>query len=264
MVRLGVGKNMVRSMRHWGIATGVLEELQLGGRTKAIRVSALGELLFAEKQGLDPYLEDPATLWLLHWQLASTPGRSTTWFWVFNQCPQLEFTKEELLRWLTSLIEQRGGSRLSEASLRRDIDTFLRTYAATKPSKSLPMEETLDCPLVELELIREFGRGAYVLVRGEQSSLPDELFAYAVIDCIGRLPRAGSTVALDDVAFAPGAPGRVFCLSEESLLARLERMGALTDGAVLFDDTAGMKQLLLKRDVPDAVALLRRYYAGRG
>ena len=26
LVRLGVGKNMVRSIRHWGLATGILEE----------------------------------------------------------------------------------------------------------------------------------------------------------------------------------------------------------------------------------------------
>ena len=34
--------------------------------------------------GLDPYLEDPATLWLLHWQIASNLGRATTWFWTFS------------------------------------------------------------------------------------------------------------------------------------------------------------------------------------
>src|SRR5947209_12763996 len=66
---LGVGKNMVRSIRHWCLAAGTLEE-NPGNRGGALKVSDLGRLLLAD-DGLDPYLEDPATLWLIHWQLAS-------------------------------------------------------------------------------------------------------------------------------------------------------------------------------------------------
>src|SRR4051812_35909504 len=57
---LGVGKNMVRAIRHWCLAAGVVEEKP--GAGTALRVSALGKLLLADG-GLDPYLEDPATLW---------------------------------------------------------------------------------------------------------------------------------------------------------------------------------------------------------
>src|SRR5690348_13757614 len=74
---LGVGKNMVRSIRHWCLAAGVLAETRDGG--PALLPSDLGTLLLAD-DGLDPYLEDPATLWLLHWQIASSRGRAATWF----------------------------------------------------------------------------------------------------------------------------------------------------------------------------------------
>jgi len=60
---LGVGKNMVRSIRHWCLTAGVLAEGRDGG---ALRPTDLGILLLAD-DGLDPYLEDPATLWILHW-----------------------------------------------------------------------------------------------------------------------------------------------------------------------------------------------------
>src|SRR5215216_2855503 len=53
---LGVGKNMVRSIRHWCLAAGVLEENRESG--PAMRQTALGKLLLAD-DGLDPYLEDP-------------------------------------------------------------------------------------------------------------------------------------------------------------------------------------------------------------
>ena len=58
LVTLGVGKNMVRSIRHWGLVTGILEENNdvANNRGRSIRPSALGNLLFGP-HGLDPYLE---------------------------------------------------------------------------------------------------------------------------------------------------------------------------------------------------------------
>src|SRR5262245_28144183 len=85
MVTLGVGKNMVRSIRHWCLATGVLEEVVGDNRRPSgcFRPTPLGKALFAD-DGWDPYLEDPATLWLLHWQVASNARRCTTWHWAFS------------------------------------------------------------------------------------------------------------------------------------------------------------------------------------
>ena len=61
---LGVGKNMVRSIRHWCLATGLIEEAREEGdkRTGALRPTDLGDWLFDDGKGIDPYLEDPATL----------------------------------------------------------------------------------------------------------------------------------------------------------------------------------------------------------
>jgi len=60
LVTLGVGKNMVRSIRHWGLVTGILEESEdvPNNRGRFIRPSPLGDLLFGP-HGLDPYLDEP-------------------------------------------------------------------------------------------------------------------------------------------------------------------------------------------------------------
>ena len=47
MVELGVGKNMVRSIRHWALATNVIEEIP-GSRGTELRPSALGILLLQD------------------------------------------------------------------------------------------------------------------------------------------------------------------------------------------------------------------------
>lgn len=265
MVTFGVGKNMVRAIRHWGLACGMIEEDESvpNNRGRALRVSALGDALFGEG-GWDPYLEDPATLWVIHYELASSPERSTTWYWAFNHLPQADFTKAELGTWLDRLAQERGWSRISPASLRRDIDVFLRTYVPARASRTVPLEDTLDSPLVELGLIREFdSKGGYLLQRGEHASMPDPVFAYGLLRFLNKRPLTARAVPVQSVAFAPGSPGRVFALLEDALMARLERIEATTDGAVVFHDTAGLRQLLIHRAVNPAT-LLRQHYIRRG
>src|SRR5438105_2358063 len=129
MTTLGVGKNMVRSIRHWCLAAGVVEGVETSSRKPSgqLRPSWLGKALFVEG-GWDPYLEDPATLWLLHWQLASNLPRCTTWFWAFNHFHEPEFTRDLLGSALFAWTQSVGAKRVAVSSLRRDIDCFLRTY----------------------------------------------------------------------------------------------------------------------------------------
>ena len=193
MVKLGVGKNMVSSMRHWGIATGMLAEApaRRGSRIRPLASTELGGWLFRDG-GWDPFLEDPGTLWLLHWQLVSRPERATTWWWVFNQYPGTVFTRAEIQEALETLVNQREWTRVTSASLKRDIDVFIRTYAPQR-RRNVLLEDTLDCPLAELGVMQASSRHqTFVLVRSDHESLPDEIFAYRV----GRLPPA---------AFVPGA-----------------------------------------------------------
>lgn len=67
MVALGVGKNMVRSIPFWIHATGIAApEKKRGGYA----LTDTGRTLLGYP-GLDPFLEDTATLWLLHWNLCT-------------------------------------------------------------------------------------------------------------------------------------------------------------------------------------------------
>ena len=263
MVRLGVGKNMVSSMRHWGLTLGMLQEeppVSGRGRVRPIRPSELGRSLLAD-DGWDPYLEDPATLWLLQWRLVSRPERATTWWWVFNHYPGVVFTRAELQKGLETLIAQRPGwTRTTSASLKRDIDVFIRTYAPQRRGKT-GLEDTLDCPLADLGLIRESNRQqTFQIVRSAQASLSIDIFGYALAEYLVDRPAKTQTITLEELAFGEGSPGRVFCLDEPGLIRRLDQMESITAGSVVFDETAGLKQLYVNQ-LPEPIEMLRQCYA---
>lgn len=252
---LGVGKNMVRSIRHWGLAAGILEDTDDG-----LRPTRLGRLLLAD-DGLDPYLEDPASLWLIHWQLASNRHRAATWFWAFGLFHEPEFTREALTAALFQWTQTLPGKQVAESSLKRDVEVFLRTYAPVRPSRGDAAEDTLDCPLAELGLIVPAAGGhVYQFRRGEQRGLPDGVLLFAVLSFWESHRPAAGTLALQDLARLPGGPGRVFKLDEASLADRLERAEELTDGAVTYGETAGLRQLYRHRPA-DALAVLSGAFA---
>ena len=222
MVIFGAGKNMVGSIRHWAMVCGVIEEdpQVSNNRGRSLRVTELGRRLL-DDEGWDPYLEDPATLWLLHWQITNQPEKATTWYWVFNQLNQFEFDRRDLVAELLRLADQHGWARVAQTSVKRDVDCFVRTYSPMRATKRSVPEDGLDCPLVELGLL---GAGAnshsFVVRRSDPSHLPAEVFVFGLVEYIRGREHDAKTVSLEEILFAPGAPGRVFALTEDGVMRR--------------------------------------------
>ncbi len=105
-VRLGVGKNMVRSIWYWCSAFKLLQDDQL---------TEFGQQLLGA-DGWDPYLEDPASLWLLHWKLFEYPCQATAWNFAFNDFRQVKFTAEDLFYQLCEY-RDRVAPRISDERL---------------------------------------------------------------------------------------------------------------------------------------------------
>jgi hypothetical protein len=257
---LGVGKNMVRSIRHWGLVTGILEENDGGG----LKTSALGELLL-DDEGLDPYLEDPATLWVIHWQIASNRTRAATWFWTFSQFHEPEFTREALTSAVYRWAETLGGKPVAESSVKRDVEVFLRTYVPSRQSRGDIAEDSLDCPLIDLGLITQpAGSQTYRFRRGAQKTLPDGILLYGVLSFWNAFAPDTGTLAIHDLARQPGSPGRLFKIDESSLVERLEDIEKLTEGALSYGETAGLRQLYRRGERRDPKDVLTEAYATGG
>jgi hypothetical protein len=259
IVELGVGKNMVRSIRHWALACRVLQE-EPKSRGLKLSPAPFGTFLFGP-EGKDPYLEDINSLWLIHWHLCTNQARATTWDWAFSILRATEFTVESLFASVQGELARRMLKAPTSNTLRRDIDVFIRTYLPSHVAKKNVLEDSLDSPLAELGILVSEGSNAFSFVRGPHRSLDDAIFATAVIDFWTREAPRRETLSFNELAYSPNSPGCVFKLDEDSLIQRLDNLERVTQGCLLFADTAGLKQVYRKSPIPSSHLLERHYSA---
>lgn len=241
IARFGVGKNMVSSMRHWASASDVVE-----GEGDRVRVTAFGKRIFGARGGYDPYMENQATMWLVHLNLCGRPTK-TSWYWFFNHFGAHSFRRDDLVQALLRLAASREWKRVSETTVRRDVECLLRTYAAPVSSSAGTPEDALESPLAELGLVRTVGRrDDYQAVRGPKPTLPDGVFACA-LHRFWETVGAAQTLSFEMVAHAPGSPGRAFLLDEAALADRLLGLEDATEGLFRWSETAGLRQVVRSR-----------------
>ncbi len=255
-VVLGVGKNMVHAIRYWLIASQVVEATK-----HALVPTELGKCLFDIKNGHDPYLEDDATIWLLHWLIASNAVNATTFFWFFNRFHKPEFSQKELFETLREFVHESTNSKIADNTLKSDITLLMRTYEPTIDLTKTPTEEGLDSPLSLLKLINEIGVTKYHESKPENRwNLPIAPFSYAVLE-VFKVTQL-STLPVEQLLRSDGvyaSPGAVYRLNEEGLIAKLEEMITWLPGVFELRETAGIHQLYRLKQI-EPLDALDRYY----
>lgn len=255
-VRLGVGKNMAESIKHWCLVTQLIEEHRDGGN-QAFQVSPLGRKLLLH---WDPFLENDASLWLIHWLLVTNPHIGTTWELVFGEFFRPDFSKRELVEYTMSFATKHS-LKVQEGSVARDADCFIRTYAsANDTAKQTIREDTFDCPLLALNLIQPCADGEiYRFAIGPKPTLPAVIVAFALNQYFDRTLKGGNTLSIQECLYGTDSPGQVFKLDENTLLEYIEEIEDLTGKDVLLDESAGLKQIY-RRHPLDVYHLVSRYY----
>lgn len=261
VIELGVGKNMVRSIRFWGTAFKVLASVkEPGSRTPLAVPSAIGHILFADG-GWDPYCEQPSTKWLLHWWLLANRCSAPAWWLTFNEFPAIEFTSEDLELFLAERLH--GWASPHPSAIRKDVSCLLRMYAGGQGIRAA-FDDTIDCPFRELGLILHLPgpEARYRFVIGNHATLVPSVVAFACLDFVARGESTARTATVSRLASEPGSPGRVFKLTTEALLQMLDSAAESHD-EISITSAAGAPQLVF--DGEPAVAateLLYDYYRG--
>jgi hypothetical protein len=245
IVQLGVGKNMVRSIRFWCLLLGLLDVSEKG----RLEPTKLGKRLIGKKDpetdqmdwnsGWDPYLEDTASLWLLHWQIFTNPELAVSWPLVFNFLTLQSFTQQELGSFINKIAaeDERLGS-LSENSYNKDAACMIHMY---RPASNTDTE--IHCPFNTLGLIEKtHEKGQFRFALRERANLPALIFLSVCFSFVELSNISGKTINLNMIAYENDSPGVAFKLSETEC-GRLLAEAVKNFDSLSFTESAGTWQL---------------------
>lgn len=244
VVRMGVGKNMVSSIRYWSELAQIVEE-----KDNRDTLTEIGFKIFDDEGssdcGWDPYMEKPATIWLLHWLINSDYKVLTASRWFFNRYNGQRFDKNLLLDHILADMD-RISLNVTDKTISKDIDCMFQCYGQKTSADKKVSEDSFSSPLTELGLIRIVEEGKnrkFSAELGERDSLPSEVFLYALIDFWYREARNDKTIAFDKLLTAEGSPARIFRLSQSALGNFLDDVETLSEGKISWTDTQGLRQI---------------------
>lgn len=222
---LGIGANMVKSLRYWLVATGLTFEPAKGRKVQTI--TDLGQVILDN----DPYMEEIGTLWLIHYNLVKNEDEATAWYIMFNEFNNMEFTVDDFYNSTRKYIRMQENANMpSNRSIDDDFMCIMRTYISRgrMESSKVDPENNIDCPLGELSLMDVINKreGLYRKTTPNINTIPP-LIAYAVIlnSFAGK-----KEIRMSALKSSKNSLGHVFNLDTVSILNilyNLEKMGLI-------------------------------------
>ena len=245
VIGLGVGKNMVASIRFW---------LKAFGITEYDKVTWLGDYLFNEKNGKDKYLEDIATLWLLHFNLVfSEEATLYKMFFCGVQRERTHFEREQVLTYVKLRMVEAGKMTLFNANtVKKDIGVLLQNYSLPRKPQS---NEDFSSLLIDLDLIRQSSesKGYYFNIDGKRK-VTKEIFLYGLLKL--KELEGDNTIAFDTIQERVGL---VFCMQDNETIEMLKQLAGEYSRYFIYSDVAGIKQIQFTEDL-DIAQVLDNYY----
>ena len=245
VVQMGVGKNMVKAIRHWGLAFKVIQPVTGHGRRPRLEPTSMGMAWFSDQYGVDPYMELPGTDWLMHWFLLAPSSQAPVWWIGLNDFSAIEFSEEQLLQFVLDRLSTFSEAHVS--SVKKDVSVFLRMYASGHGARAT-FEDRIDAPFRELGLLQPsiHEAGHYRFHVGAKPTLPAKVFAATVLDFAARTDPDARTVSLSRALAEPGSPGRAFKLTDDAALRASARSVERLPSRIALTSSAGMPQLTMK------------------
>lgn len=249
VVRLGVGKNMVSSIRYWIKAFGFNNE----------RTNWIAEYIFDTVDGKDPFVEDIGTLWLLHFLLIYTEEASLyNLFFVDFQKERREFDRSQVVSFVKRKMAEAGKDTLfNENTVKKDVGVLLLNYCLPKNPQS---NEDFSTLLMDLDLLRQMerrwsdgeGRDRYVFnIEGKRQVVP-EIFLLAILMMKDDTDKSISYDMMQEL-------GLIFCMNDLEVIDMLKLLSEKYSDSLAYSDVAGIRQLQFINKI-EAKQILDEYY----
>ena len=239
---LGVGKNMVTSIRFWSRAFGL---------SVNDTPSLFAKSIFDIERGFDPYLEDEGTLWLLHYYLLTNKVASLYHLTFLDfQREKREFDRNQLLAFIKRKCSASGQNNVyNENTVKKDIGVFLHNYVTPSELRS---NEDFSPIFLDLGLINALGSDRYAFNDTDPSHIDPDILLYVLLDYRGE----DNTVSLDGMQEV----ALIFGLSLTNFIELLREIVAQHPEDLSYTDNSGVKNLQFIHDI-DSAAVLNHYYA---
>jgi hypothetical protein len=251
VVELGVGKNMVSSIRFWMKAFNLINDKD--------ELEDLAIKIFEDGTGWDPYLEDDATLWVLHHNLVKK-GYATTYNWVFNELrkEKIEFSRKNYIDFVDRKCQLNQIKLTSKNTLNDDFGVFAKMYLRTT-SQTNDKEDTFSGILTELDMITEIKKQSesyYVIENKDREDISEEIILYAILSD----DRFDRSVNVRSLEIEENSISSIFAMTRTGIVSKLESMAANKKFKyVRYNDHAGIKELQFEKRITP-LEVLKKYY----
>ena len=226
---LGVGSNMVKSIKYWLTAMKLIQD-----RNNTLTDRAKMLLKY------DPYLDLRFSWWFLHYCLVENNEDAPVFNSAFNDFPEKTISKSMMV---DRMAEKFGKDEdINVDSLAADVNVLFQSYTTDKADKNTNPEDNMACPLAALKLVRKDSTDTYTKMIPSYASLDYRLVYYS-LTCAFEL----DSFSIEDAMVQKNGPGKVFNLDKTLLLSYLNDM----KNAELVDinRTAGLNMIYFRKRV---------------
>ena len=227
---LGIGANMVTSLRYWLIASEVIME-------KNSMFTEFGKLLVE----YDPYLDSDFSWWMIHQHLASNFKGAPIFNIVFNRFNIKNFTKETMNQFVLNYMQENGIDMSNSSQVDADTTVLLKTYIKERVNNP---EDNLNSPLGKLGLLKKNSEGLFNFTQPSYEVLPYQVVYYGLLSCLDE-DEMKNGINIDYLINKENSPSRIFKLDKNLLYLYLNDMRQ--SEIVTINKTAGLNMLYLQQ-----------------
>ncbi len=240
---LGIGTNMVKSLRYWMSATCLAKE-----ENRETTLTEFGELI----DKYDSYLEDIFSWWLIHIKMMLNIDDAYIYNLFFNECGKKSFSKRDIYEQLASNLKNEK-LEYNENILQDEVSMIIKTYAIDEKIDN--PENNFISPLSELNLIKKIDRDTYERNKPDYRNL-NYLIVFYLIE---QLLDNKDYISIDELLKLDNSPAKLLNLDKNLINEYLDEMKR--NGLVLINRTAGLNMVYFQKKL-SLEDIMKEYFEG--
>ena len=239
---LGIGANMVKGLKYWLKAAGMINE-------KDNSLTEEAEIVLDK----DKYLGEDFTWFFIHYKLVSNKEECPVFNAVFNS-GITAFGKADMLEYLTDYLKQID-AKVNPKSIDADLGVLISSYVHEGINEN--PEDNYRCPLSVLKLIKK-DKNNYRMEKPKYTALSYLIVYYALSQLFGD----ADSFVIEESMDLEDSPVKIFNLDKYTYLQYLDDMRKA--GLVRINKTAGLNTVYFEEPRLTVKDIFDRGLGGEG